>query len=302
MSRRGAAMFAAMCVLWGIPYLLIRVSVRELPPVVLVFGRTAIGAAILLPIAARRGELRPLVACWRWLAAFAAVEIALPWLLLAMAEQHVSSSLTALLLACVPLVGAAIAWVDVRRERLAAANAAGLLIGLLGVAALAGLDVSAASPAGLAEILVVAVCYAIGPVILIHRLRDVSGLAVIAGSLAIVGVAYGPAAALHLPASAPSAEVVSAVVALAVACTAVAFLIFFALIAEVGPVRATVFTYVNPAVAAALGVGLLGERFTVPMGVGLALILIGSSLATRPAQGRHAAAAAAGGGSDLARG
>lgn len=281
MSRRGALLFAAMCVLWGVPYLLIRVAVRQIDPAVLVLGRTAIGAAILLPLAAARGELAPLRRHWRWVAAFAAIEIGVPWLLLGIAEERVSSSLTALLLAGVPLVGAVIARTSGRRERLAGVNAAGLGIGLVGVVAIAGLDFGAASPAGLLEIATVAVCYAVGPVILTRRLRDVSGLAVISTSLAAVAVVCAPVAAFSLPAAWPSLHVTAAVVTLAVVCTAVAFLVFFALIAEVGPVRATVFTYVNPAVAAALGVGLLGERFTPAMGAGFVLVLLGSSLATR---------------------
>ena len=288
MSRRGAVLFAAMCVLWGIPYLLIRVAVRELNPTVLVLGRTAVGALVLLPLAAARGDLAGLRRHWRWVAAFAAIEIGLPWLLLGTAEERVPSSLTALLLAGVPLVGAVIARTSGRRERLAGVNAAGLAIGLTGVLAIAGLDLGTASPAGLLEVAAVAVCYATGPVILTRRLSDVTGLAVIATSLAAVAVVYVPLAAVRLPARWPSLRVDAAVVTLAVVCTAIAFLIFFALIAEVGPVRATVFTYVNPAVAAALGVGLLGERFTLAMGAGFALVLIGSVLATR-----HPAAAPA---------
>jgi drug/metabolite transporter (DMT)-like permease len=270
-----------MCVLWGVPYLLIRVAVRELSPAVLVLGRTSVSAAILLPLAATRGELEPLRRHWRWVAAFAAVEIGVPWLLLGTAEERVPSSLTALLLAGVPLVGAVIARTSGRRERLAAMNAAGLAIGLVGVAAIAGLDARTASAGGLLEVASVAVCYATGPVILTRRLRDVSGLAVISASLAGVALAYLPIAAFQLPPSWPSPRVDAAVVALAVVCTAVAFLVFFALIAEVGPVRATVITYVNPAVAALAGVAFLGESFTGGMGVGFVLILAGSVLATR---------------------
>src|SRR3954462_9288219 len=106
MTRRGVLLFAAMCVIWGVPYLMIRVAVRELAPVTLVFLRTGIAALLLTPVAAARHELRPLLAHWRPLLAYTAVEVAIPWLLLAHAETRLSSSLTGLLIAAVPLVGA----------------------------------------------------------------------------------------------------------------------------------------------------------------------------------------------------
>ncbi|MDQ4029934.1 MAG: DMT family transporter, partial [Actinomycetota bacterium] len=158
----------------------------------------------------------------------------------------------------------------------------GLLLGLAGVAAIVGLNLDGASTPALAEIALVVVCYAVGPVILQRFLADLPALGVIAASLGVTAVAYVPIAAFSLPDRMPSATVVGSVVGLAVVCTAVAFLVFFALIAEIGPVRATVITYVNPAVAAVLGVAILGEHFTAGMGIGFLLVLIGSVLATRP--------------------
>ena len=276
MTRRGLLLFAAMSMIWGIPYLLIRVAVEELSPATLVLARTAIAAALLLPIAAYRRELRGLRSYWRPILAFAAIEIALPWVLLGAAEQELSSSLTALLVAAVPLVGVLIA-----RERLAAANALGLLLGTVGVAAIVGVSMEGARLLPLAEIGLVAVCYALGPVILQRRLAGVPALGVIATSVALTALAYVPIAAFSLPAELPSAKVVGSVLGLALACTALAFVLFFALIAEIGPVRATVITYLNPAVAAALGVSILGERFSWGMGAGFVLVLAGSALATR---------------------
>jgi drug/metabolite transporter (DMT)-like permease len=276
MTRRGALLFAAMCVIWGVPYLLIRVAVEELSPAALVLARTSLAALLLLPIAAYRRELRGLAPYWLPILAFAAIEIALPWVLLGAAEQELSSSLTALLIAAVPLVGVLIA-----RERLGRTNALGLLLGLVGVAAIVGVSVEGASALPLAEIALVAVCYAVGPVILQRRLVGVPALGVIAASVAVTALVYAPIAAFSLPAELPSAKVVGSVLGLAVACTALAFVLFFALIAEVGPVRATVITYVNPAVAALLGVSILGEHFTWAMGVGFVLVLAGSALATR---------------------
>jgi drug/metabolite transporter (DMT)-like permease len=284
MSRRGFLLFAAMCVIWGIPYLLIRVAVEELSPATLVLARTAIAAALLLPIAAYRRELRPVLSRWVPLLAFAAIEIALPWVLLGAAEQHVTSSLTALLIAAVPLVGAVLARTAGSRERFGLQRGGGLLLGLAGVAALVGVNVEGARIGSLAEIGVVAICYAVGPFILQRWLADLPALGVISTSLGITALVFVPIAAFSLPAALPSAKVLGAVLGLAIVCTAVAFLVFFALIAEIGAVRATVITYVNPAVAAVLGVGLLGERFTPAMGFGFVLVLAGSALATRRAR------------------
>jgi drug/metabolite transporter (DMT)-like permease len=285
-----------MCVIWGIPYLLIRVAVRELSPATLVFGRTAIAALLLLPIAAKRGELRPLLAPWRPLVAFAAIEIALPWLLLGSAERRLTSSLTGLLLAAVPLIGAVVASASGDDDRIGGRRLAGLLLGLGGVSALVGLDLGGTSIWPLAEVGTTAVCYAVGPILLSRSLSDLPRLGVIAVSLTLCALGYAPVAAFQLPSSLPAGRVLASVATLGVVCTAIAFLIFFALIAEVGPARATVITYVNPAIAALLGVSVLSEPFTGGMGVGFALVLAGSVLATAPsastpATGRPVAAA-----------
>lgn len=276
-ATRRWLLFGAMCLIWGVPYLLIRVAVRDLDPAVLVFCRTAIGALLLLPVAAARGALRPALARWRPLLLFAAVEIAIPWLLLSSAERRLSSSFSGLMIAVVPLVGALIT-----RERLGSQSLGGLVLGLGGVVALVGLDLSGTSATGVLEIAGVVLGYALGPVVLARRLSDLPALGVIAASLGATALAYAPVAGFTLPASLPPAKVMASVIALAVVCTALAFLLFFALIEQIGPVRATVITYVNPAVAAALGVGVLGERFTAGMVTGFALILVGSVLAARP--------------------
>ncbi|HSC90383.1 MAG TPA: DMT family transporter [Gaiellaceae bacterium] len=287
MTRRGLLLFAAMCVIWGVPYLLIRVAVRDLSPAALVLARTGIGALLLLPLAAAREELRPLARHWAPLLAFAAIEIAIPWVLLGAAEQRVSSSLAALLIAAVPLVAAVIARTTGDRERLGLPSAVGLALGVVGVAAIVGLNLEGAGVLPLSELALVAACYAVGPVILQRYLAGLPALGVIAASLAVTAVVYLPIAAFSLPGEVPSGRAIASVVGLAVVCTAVAFVCFFALIAEIGPVRATVITYVNPAVAAVLGVAVLGERFTAGMAAGFALVLAGSVLATRPGTRRR---------------
>jgi drug/metabolite transporter (DMT)-like permease len=274
-----------MSVIWGIPYLLIRVAVEEMSPGTLVFLRTALAALLLVPIAALRGEVRPALAVWRWLLVFTVIEIAVPWVLLSSAETQVSSSLAALIIAAVPLVGATIAWIS--GERLGRASLLGLLVGLAGVGAIVGTEIGGASTRAFAELGAVAVCYAVGPIILARYLSGVPTLSVVAVSLGVTAVAYAPIAAIDLPDRMLSGRVIASVLGLAFLCTALAFLLFFALIAEIGPVRATVITYVNPAVAAIAGVTILDEAFTVGMAVGLVLVLAGSFLATRPATKRR---------------
>src|SRR5436190_4214842 len=280
MSRRGWILFAAMSVIWGLPYLMIRVAVRELSPATLVGARTAFAALLLVPLAARQKELRPLMRVGVPLLAFTAIEIVVPWFLLAKAERRLTSSLTGLLVAAVPLVGALVTTFSGERERHGALRWAGLLIGLAGVAALVGLDVPGAEVLAVIEVAAVAVCYAVGPIILSRWLADAPPLGVVAASLGLAALFYLPFAATSLPSRFPSTEVTLSVVGLAILCTAIAFLLFFALIAEAGPVRATVITYVNPVVAAVVGVAVLGEPFTFGMAVGFALVLAGSLLAT----------------------
>jgi drug/metabolite transporter (DMT)-like permease len=277
-----------MCVIWGIPYLMIRVAVREVTPATLVFVRAGVAALILLPIAAKRDELGPVLPRWRPLLVFAAIEIAIPWLALSSAERRVSSSLAALLIAAVPFVAVAIAALT-GGERFGPRRLAGLLIGLVGVAAIVGLDLGHTSGVGLAEMGVVVLGYAIGPWVLSRYLHDLPSLGVIALSLAASAIVYAPAAAAQRPSSVPSGRVLASMAGLALVCTALAFVLFFELIAEVGPVRSTVITYINPAVAAILGVIVLNERFTAGMAVGFLLVLAGSVIATGRARERRPA-------------
>lgn len=281
MSRRAAALFVAMSVLWGIPYLLIAVADRGVSSPVLVFARTLIGAVVLLPLAARNGRLRLPRAAWRWLVLYTVVEIAVPWVLLSDAERHLASSVSGLLVAAVPLVGTVVNRLTGGRDHIGARQLAGMLVGLGGVAALVDLRIGLGQPRALAEMAVVIVGYALGPAVLDRRLADLPATGVVASSLALCAVGYAPAAALTWPRHLPAGAVVGSLVGLGLACTALAFVLFFHLIAEVGPVRATVITYVNPAVAVALGVAVNGERFTAGTAAGFLLILAGSVLAGR---------------------
>jgi drug/metabolite transporter (DMT)-like permease len=282
-TRRGWLLFAAMGLIWGIPYLLIKVAVGGLHPVTLVFLRTALGSLLLVPLALRRDELRPLLRYWKPLLVYTFVEVAIPWFLLSDAERRLSSSMTGLLVAAVPLIGAVLAWLTGGQDRPAPRRLAGLVVGFVGVAALVGLNVSARDLGAVGEVGLVALGYATGPLIISRSLTRAPSVGVVAASLLVTAVLYAPLGLTQLPARF-SIQVLLAVAVLGIVCTAFAFLIFFALIAEAGPVRATVITYVNPAVALALGVTVLKEPLTLGAAVGFALILAGSVLSTQRAR------------------
>ena len=273
-----------MGAIWGVPYLLIKVAVEHLTPAVIVFGRTSIAAVVLVALAARAGALRPVLARWRLIVAFAAIEMAGPWFLLTNAEKRLPSGITGLLVACVPLVGAVVAYVLGDRHALRPERMAGIAFGMAGVALLVARDLgdgSAVPWSSVAQVLLVCVGYATAPFIIARRLADVPTLGVIAVSLASVAIVYAPLAWFGRPDVTPPAQAVWAVLGLAVLCTGVAFVVFFALIAAIGPDRATLITFVNPAVAVVLGAVVLDERITAATIAGFALVLAGCWLATR---------------------
>ena len=282
MSTRGWALFAAASVIWGIPYLFIKIAVDEISPSVVAWSRLALAAAVLLPVAWKLGALRGLRERWRILTVFAAVEMAVPWPLLGFGEVHISSSLAAILVATVPLFVALLATRFDHSERPTATRLVGMLIGLAGVVALVGIDIGGKGDEllGALAILVVAFLYAIGPMIVKRRLSDVDPLGPVAASLGIAALLVTPLALASLPDSTPSADTFASIAVLGLVCSALGFLVFFRLIAEIGPGRATVITYINPVVALALGVAILDESVTTGVVVGLLLILAGSWLST----------------------
>ena len=279
MTRRGWVLFATMCVLWGMPYLLIKIAVEELAPSQLVLLRTGLAALVLVPYAAARGQLVPALRAWKPLLAFTALELTVPWLLLADAERDLPSSLTGLLVAAVPLVAAFAARVSGDADRLDRTRVVGLGVGFTGVAALVGLDVEGGAVRAVVLVGVVVVCYALAPLVADRWLSSVPSTGVTAAALAVTALVYLPVGARGL--QVPSGRVVVAVLVLTVACTVVALLAFFALIAEAGPQRALVITFVNPAVALLLGIAVLGEPLTLGALVGFPLVLLGCVLATR---------------------
>lgn len=280
-DARAWVLFAIMAVVWGIPYLFIKVAVESYSPAAVVAGRTLLGALILLPFALRQGALRPAFSKIGWVLAFGAIEMAGPFLLLSHAEQTLPSGLTGLLVATVPLFAALIAFTGGDRSVLRPTRAIGLVVGFAGVAVIVagpGLSVEGGGLLAVGEVLLVAVCYAIAPFIVAHKLGGVPALGTITLSLFAVGLFYLPIGALTQH-EVPTVDATVALVLLGVLCTAVAFIVFFALIARVGPARAPLFTYVNPVVAIVLGTIILGEALTLGLLIGFPLVILGCWLA-----------------------
>ena len=280
MTRRGIVLFVLLGVTWGIPYLLIKIAVRQLDPAMVVLARTALAAAVLLPMAAVRGEILPVLRRWRPLVAFTIVEIVVPQFLLSSAEERLPSSTTGLMIAAVPLAGVGVAFLLGRPARLTGQNWAGIALGMAGVAGLVGFTVGGSDLGAVGEVLVVVIGYALGPAIIAQWMPDLPGTGVTALGFTLSALVYAPVvAATHgWPSAWPSASVITSIVLLAVVCSAAAFSILLALVGEVGPVKATTVTYVNPAVALIAGAVVLGEPISGWSVGGFALILAGCYL------------------------
>jgi drug/metabolite transporter (DMT)-like permease len=290
MTSRAWLLFGCVSVVWGVPYFFIKVAVDDgVPPAFVAWSRVALGAAVLLPLAWRRGALRGLGGRWAAIAAYTACEVAVPFLLIALGERHVSSSLAAILIASMPLMVALLSVWFSPDDRPTGRRLAGLLIGFGGVVALLGVDV-AGRPGellGALLILVATLGYATAPMIVNRRLADLDPLGPIAASLALAVVLLAPAVGVSPPDGLPSPAALGSLAVLGVVCTALGLVLFFRLIVEAGPSRAAVITYVNPLVAVVLGVLVLDERLGIMSLVGLLAILGGSWLATGPASRRR---------------
>lgn len=288
MSAQAWTLFAAMSVIWGLPYLFIKIAVGEIPPAAMVFSRTLLALLVLLPLALRNGALGAAVRHWQPAVIFAVLEMGIPWLLLGHAELRISSALAGLLLAAVPIIGAVITAVLGDRHNLAGVRVAGMVLGILGVGALVGLDALGGHLDWLSvtEMLTVATCYAVAPIIIDRQANPAPAIGTITLSILIVTVVYAPFGAPALAHAWPlRASTIGSLLVLGLMCTALAFILFFRLIAAAGPVRAVVITFINPAVALMLGVLVLSEQVTRGMMIGFPLVLLGSWLATRPTPG-----------------
>ena len=283
MTRKGWLLFIMMSVLWGIPYLFIKIAVQELDPIVVVCARVGIAAVVLLPVAIQRGVLGKLRGRVLAIAALACVQIVGPFVLISYGEQHIASSLTSLLIAADPMLVALFALRFDPGERVTGLRLVGLLIGMVGVITLLGLDASGDGQRllGATLVLLAAAGYAAGA-LLIKRpaIAALPSLGVVAVECTTATVVLLPLAATRLPGKMPGLGVIASLLVLGLLCTALAYLIFFALVAEVGASRATVITYVNPAISVLLGVTLLGESLNAVIIVGFLLIIAGSWLST----------------------
>lgn len=292
MSARAWTSFAIVSVLWGVPYLFISIAVDHgISPGFLAWSRVLLGALVLLPIVWRAGLIGSLRRHRHWVVLYAVVEIAIPFPLIAFGEEHVSSSVAAILIAATPLIVAVLARCFDHAERVGGRRLLGLAGGFAGVVALVGVDIAgdAGELIGATAILVAAVGYAVGPMTLQAKLADVDPRAVMAAALAVAAVVLTPIAAITPPDGALQPEAVSSILVLGIFCTAVAFVLFGALVLDIGAGRALVITYVAPVVALVAGVIVLGESPGLGTLAGLPLILVGSWLATGADQPRGGA-------------
>jgi drug/metabolite transporter (DMT)-like permease len=283
MSRRGWIAFAALSVIWGVPYLFIKVAVDGgVSPFFLSWSRLVLGAALLFALAPRQGVGMLRRGPRRWILAYALVEMVVPFPLIAAGEQHVDSSIAAIVIATVPLLIALLALRFDHTERPTRTRMLGMLLGLAGVVVLVGIDLSGQSGEllGAGAVMIAAVGYAAGPMIIKRHLLEYDPRATMAASLAIAAALLTPAGLLTIPGSVPAADALSSIIVLGVLCTATAFVILMVLVSEVGAGRAAVITYINPVIAVALGVLVLGESPGAGAIAGLLLILAGSWLAT----------------------
>lgn len=283
MTRKSWSLFVAVGILWGIPYLLIRVAVRDFSPAMVVFSRVLIGALILVPLSMRQKSFNAALRNYKYIFLYAAVEIMGPWFLITNAEMKISSGLAGLLVATVPIwatiyasmTGDKTVW---HRKRLM-----GLAIGFVGLVAVVGIESLSGKNSlwAIFSILVAAVGYALAPNMIMKKLPNVSGLAINALAMTMAGLVYAPFAILQWPTGHVSRDSLLSVIALGIFPTAMAFVVFFAVLKEIGPARASLVTYLNTAFAVVLGVLILSEPLTLGILIGLPLVLAGSYFASR---------------------
>lgn len=283
MSRKGWALFALIGLLWGVPYLFLKVAVDELSTAMIVFSRLAIGAALLLPLAIREGALRRLREFWPYLALYAVLEMVIPWSLITSAQRDLSSGVVALLVSTVPI------WATLFAHQSGDSTAAhririfGIAIGLVGIALIVGIESWSdfANALSLLQVLIASVSYAWAVNMVTRKVSGLSGISINGIALAIAAVVFAPFAFASRPTEPVSLQAILATIGLGILCTGLAFWIFFIVLDEIGPARASLVVYPNTAVAVVLGVAVLGEPLTLAIAIGLPLVLFGSYLASR---------------------
>lgn len=288
MSWRAWITFSILCVLWGVPYFFIKLALIDLSPAFIAWSRLALAALVLAPIAAHRGVLLPAFRRKAPIVGFAILELVIPFSLISIGEQWISSSLAGVLIATVPLTVLVIAPLFGIKEQITTRRIAGLLVGLFGVVVLLGIDSVSTTQQwiGVACMFGAVIGYAIGPLIVQRYLADVDELGALSASLIVSALVLLPAALWTAPQAMPSALSMVSVATLGLFSTALALLLYFYLINHAGAARSSVVAYVCPGIAALLGVAVLREQFGIISALGLALILVGSWLATGGARER----------------
>ncbi|HEX9472737.1 MAG TPA: DMT family transporter [Steroidobacteraceae bacterium] len=283
MSGRAWIAFISLGLIWGVPYFFIKLAVQEMSPFVVACSRLLLASAILLPVAWRRGALRSVGTHLAPICAFAVVEFVIPFSAISLGEQWIGSSVTAILIAMVPLTVVLSSRFFGLHERLGPWRAAGLVLGLVGVVALVGFGPITGlwGWIGVGCMVLAAVGYAVGPLIAQRYLADMDSIGPVAASLSVACLVLLPVALFTLPRHWPTPVALVSVAVLGVVCTAFAMMLMFFLIRSAGASRATIITYINPAVASLLGVLVLHERLGLGGMLAFVLILLGSWLATR---------------------
>jgi drug/metabolite transporter (DMT)-like permease len=283
MSRRNWFLFFFVGFIWGIPYLLIKVAVEDLSPPVIVFARVAIGAAILIPIAMKRGSLMPAIKAWKYVIPYAIGEMIGPWFLITAAEQNMTSGLTGLLVATVPIWTTIIASMHGDKTVWHHKRLLGILVGFIGIILVVGIESFSGrqSIVAIAMVIVASIGYAWAVTMVTTKIPHIEPISINGVAMVFTAIVYLPFALIYAPDKAPSVEALSSVLALGLFPTAMAFILFFQLIKDIGTARGSLVTYLNTAFAVILGVIILSEPFTLGIAIGLPLVLIGSYFASR---------------------
>ena len=285
MTRRHLGLFVLVGFLWGVPYLFMRVAVREWEPSVVVFGRVVIGAAILFPIAIRRGVVKETLRGFKWIFIYALFEMCGPWYLITHAETKINSGLAGLLVATVTiwstiyssLAGDKTVW---HHKRLL-----GIVIGFIGLVLIVGIETisGTADTFSVFQTVLAAILYSTAMAIILKGMPNGDGVAINAIAMAITAIIFAPSAILSWPEKTPSFNATASLIGLGVLSTGIAFMVYFKLVKEIGQARGSMVTYLNTAFAVVLGVLILGEPLTIGIIVGLPLVLVGSYFASRKA-------------------
>ena len=283
MTRKSWILFGIVGFLWGIPYLLMKVAVADIPPPLIVAGRTLIGAAILIPIALRKNTLKDAIKGIKYVIPYAVLEMVGPWILITSAEKEISSGLAGLLVATVPFFASIFSSLRGDHSVWQPKRIFGLVVGFVGIVALVGIEsiTGTSNPKAIAMVILASIMYAYAVLMITTNLPGVDGIAINGVAMGLTCLFYTPIAIATWPSNPVSTEAIAALVALGVFSTAIAFMLFFIVIVEIGVARGSLTTYVNTAVAVVLGILILDEPITLGIIVGLPMVLLGSYLASR---------------------